>query len=127
MVEHSPCTKPVPTPRRRPAKWRDYQIDHSELQTCAPAFEWPELPAQARLPANDDRRQDDPIYSQADLAKRLGVCVETIARARKRGRLIGHLIEGQWRFSDQQFADYKKLTTKPLRLYGRRSNPNDPS
>lgn len=127
MVKHSPCIKSVATPRRRPAAWRDYQIDHSEPQVCIQTFEWPEVAARAPLPANDDLPQTEPFISQADLACRLNVSIATLARARKKGRLVGNRIEGQWRFSEQQIADYLKLTEKPLRLYGRRLNDNDPS
>ena len=62
---------------------------------------------------------------QAQLADRLDVSVATLARERKKSRLVGHEISGQWRFSEQQIADYLKLTEKPLRLYGRRSNDDD--
>jgi hypothetical protein len=53
------------------------------------------------------------------------VSIATLARARKKGRLVGHLIENQWRFTDRQIADYLKRTEQPLRLYGRRANDND--
>jgi hypothetical protein len=43
-----------------------------------------------------------------------------------RGKLAGHKVSGQWRFTEQQIADYLKLTERPLPLYGRRSNENDP-
>ena len=84
------------------------------------------MPALAPLPGNDGRPTDQP-FSQVNLADRFNVSIATIARARTRGRLVGNLIEGQWRFSEQQIADYRKLTETPLRLYGRRSNDNDPS
>ena len=60
------------------------------------------------------------------MADRLNVSIATLAKARKKGLIVGHLIEGQWRFTEQQIADYLKLTERPLRLYGRRSNENDP-
>ena len=66
------------------------------------------------------------LSSQADLADRFGVSIATVANARKKGLLAGHLVGGQWRFTEQQIADYLKLTERPLRLYGRRSNENDP-
>jgi hypothetical protein len=66
-----------------------------------------------------------PFVTQAALAGRLDVSIATLGRARKKGLLVGHLIEGQWRFTEQQIADYLKLTERPLRLYGRRSNENE--
>jgi hypothetical protein len=115
--------------RRRPAAWREYQIDHSEPHSCAPAAsEWPKIPAQAARLADapDPTPSGGKFSSQADLADRFGVSIATLAKARKKGQLIGHLVEGQWRFTEQQLADYLKLTERPLRLYGRRSNENDP-
>jgi predicted site-specific integrase-resolvase len=66
-----------------------------------------------------------PLVSQSALADRLDVSIATLARARKRGLLVGHLIGGQWRFTEQQIANYLKLTEPSLSLYGRRSNEND--
>jgi hypothetical protein len=114
--------------RRRTAAWREYQIDHSEPHSCAPSSsEWPKIPAQAApiADAPDPTTSGGKLSSQADLADRLNVSIATLAKARKKGLIVGHLIEGQWRFTEQQIADYLKLTERPLRLYGRRSNEND--
>jgi hypothetical protein len=115
--------------RRRPAAWHDYQIDHSVPHSCAPAAsEWPKIPAQAARLADapDPTPSGGKLSSQADLADRFGVSIATLARARKKGQLIGHLIEGQWRFTEQEIADYLKRTEQPLRLYGRPKNDSDP-
>jgi hypothetical protein len=128
MARPTPCSSSLPTRRRR-AAWREYQIDYPEPHSCAPAAsEWPKIPAHAARIADapDPTLSGGKFSSQADLADRLYVSIATIARARKRGRLVGHRVEGQWRFTEQQIADYLKLTEPPLRLYGRRSNENDP-
>jgi hypothetical protein len=129
MANRRPCSPSSPTRRRRTAAWREYQIDHSEPHSCAPAAsEWPKIPAQA-APIADAPHPTPPggkLSSQADLADRLSVSIATLAKARKKGLIVGHLIEGQWRFAEQQIADYLKLTERPHRLYGRRSNENDP-
>ena len=83
---------------------------------------WPTISAIQPPAANDALHQTQPFCSQGDVAYRLGVCVATIARARKKQSLIGHRIEGQWRFTEQQITDYLELTKKPLRLCGRRLN-----
>jgi hypothetical protein len=62
----------------------------------------------------------------SDLADRLFVCTATLAREIYRGKLAGHTVGGQWRFTERQIANYLKLTERPLRLYGRRKNDNDP-
>lgn len=126
MVKHSPCIKSVATPRRRPATWRDYQIDHSEPHVCIQTFEWPAVSAQAPRPANDQPHQTTRVFSQAELADRLHKCVATIARQRKKGLLAGHKIGGQWLHTEEQIADYMRRTESPLRLYGKGSNDNDP-
>ena len=66
--------------------------------------------------------------SQAELADRLGVCIATLARARKSGLLRGYRVGSQWRHSEQQLADYLRKTQSPLRLYGRTpfADSNDP-
>ena len=46
---------------------------------------------------------------------------------REKGLLAGHLVGGQWRFTEQQIADYLRRTEQPLRLYGKRRNDNDQS
>ena len=113
--------------RRRTAAWREYQIDHSEPHSCAPApSEWPTIPTHTPPPANDQLPQVRPLTSLRDLADLLRVCTATLAREMVRGKLAGHKVSGQWRFTEQQIADYLKLTERPLRLYGRRSNENDP-
>jgi excisionase family DNA binding protein len=63
-----------------------------------------------------------PLVSQLALAERLGVSVATLARARKKGLLTGYRVGGQWRYSEQQIADYLKRTEPPLRLYGKHLN-----
>jgi hypothetical protein len=60
------------------------------------------------------------------LADRFGVSIATVANARKKGLLAGHLVGGQWRFTEQQVADYLRRTEQPLRLYGKRRNDSDP-
>ena len=60
------------------------------------------------------------------MADRFGVSIATVANARKKGLLAGHLVGGQWRFAEQQIADYLKRTEQPLRLYGRPKNDSDP-
>lgn len=67
-----------------------------------------------------------PLVSQAALAERLVVSVATLARARKKGLLSGYRVGGQWRYSEEQIADYLKRTEPPLRLCGRRLNDDDP-
>ena len=112
-----------------PVAWREYQVDHSEPHSCAPASsEWPKILIQAAplADAPDPTPSGGKLSSQADLADRLYVGIATLARQRKKGRLVGHLIGGQWRYSEQQIGDYLKRTEPPLRLYGRRSNENDP-
>jgi hypothetical protein len=129
MASPSPFSPSLPTRRRRPAAWREYQIDHSEPHSCAPASsEWPKIPAQAAplADAPDPTPSGGKLSSQADLADRFGVSIATLAKARKKGLLVGHLIEGQWRFIEQQIADYLKLTEQPLRLYGKPKNDGDP-
>jgi hypothetical protein len=129
MANARPCSSASPPRRRRTAAWREYQIDHSELHSCAPSSSaWPEIPAHAAPISNapDPTSSGGKFSSQANLADRLDVSIATLARARKRGRLVGHLIGGQWRFTEQQIANYLKLTEPPLRLYGSRSNENDP-
>jgi hypothetical protein len=117
----------MPTRRRRRAAWREYQIDHSEPHSCAPASsEWPKIPTHAPPPANDQLPQVPPLTSLSDLADRLHACTATLAREIVRGKLAGHKVGGQWRFTEQQIADYLKLTEQPLRLYGRPKNDNDP-
>ena len=128
MARPTPCSSSIPTRRRRTA-WREYQIDYPEPHSHAPvASDWPKIPAQAAplADAPDPTPTGGKLSSQADLADRFDVSIATIARARKRRRLVGHRVEGQWRFTEQQIADYLKLTDPPLRLYGRRSNENDP-
>ena len=127
MAKPKRCPLTVATPRRRSTRWPDYNNDNSEPQVrdaVVPA--WPTIkeqaaPTDALAPTPSGRK----LSSQADLAERLNVSIATLARARKKGRLVGHLIEGQWRFTEQQIADYLKLTERPLRLYGRPSNDND--
>jgi hypothetical protein len=129
MAKPRPCSPSSPTRRRRPAAWPEYQIDKPEPRSCAPSpSEWPKIPAHAApiADAPDPALSGGKLSSQADLADRLYVSIATIARARKRGRLAGHRVESQWRFTEQQIADYLKLTDPPLRLYGRRPNENDP-
>jgi hypothetical protein len=83
----------LPTRHRRPAAWREYQIDHSEPHSCASAAnEWPKIPARAAPIADAPDRGK--LSSQADLADRLNVSIATLANARKKGRIVGHLIEG---------------------------------
>jgi Helix-turn-helix domain len=128
MATSRPCSSSSPTNRRRTAAWRDYQIDHSEPHSCAPATSgWPKIPAQAAplSDAPDPTRSGGKLSSQADLADRFGVSVATLAKARKKGLLAGHLVGGQWRFTEQQVADYLRHTEKPLRLYGRPRNDSD--
>ena len=85
------------------------------------------MAAHTPLPVNDDLPQTEPFISQANLADRLNVSIATLARARKKDLLHGHLIGGQWRFSKQQIFDYLKRTEEPLRLYGGRLNDTDVS
>jgi hypothetical protein len=129
MASPRPCSSSSPTHRRRPAAWREYQIDHSEPHSCAPSSsEWPKIPAQAAplADAPAPTPSDGKFSSQADLADRFHVSIATLAKARKKGLLVGHLIEGQWRFNEQQIAEYLKLTERPLRLYGRPKNDSEP-
>jgi hypothetical protein len=115
--------------RRRRAAWREYQIDYPEPHSHAPvASDWPKIPAQAAplADAPDPTPSGGKLSSQADLADRFGVSIATLAKARKKGQLIGHLVESQWRFTEQQIADYLMRTERPLRLYGRPKNENDP-
>jgi hypothetical protein len=128
MASSRPCSSSSPPRRRRPA-WREYQIDHSEPHSCAPASsEWPKIPAKAPVvDAPDPTPSGGKLSSQADLADRFGVSIATVTNARKKGLLAGHLVGGQWRFTEQQVADYLRRTEQPLRLYGKRRNDNDPS
>ena len=87
---------------------------------------WPTIPERAPVAQQGPTSDPEPDLSQQQLAKRRGVSVATIARARKKGRLIGSKVEGQWRFSKQQVADYQTLCQMPLRLYGKCQNDNDP-
>jgi excisionase family DNA binding protein len=127
MASPSPCSPSLPTRRRRPAAWREYQIDHSEPHSCAPASsEWPKITSRAQPPANDQLPQVQPFTSLSDLAERLHVCTATLAREIERGKLAGHKVGSQWRFTEQQITDYLKLTERSFRLYGRPKNDNDP-
>jgi hypothetical protein len=121
MASARPRSSSLPTRRRRPATWREYEIDHSEPQACASAAsEWPQTRAQA-APLADAPAPTLPggkLSSQADLADRLYVSIATLARARKKGLLSGYRVGGQWRYSEQQIADYLNRTEQPLRLYG---------
>ena len=64
--------------------------------------------------------------SLIDLASRLGVCKATLTREISRGRLAGCKVGQQWRFSQQQIADYLQLTRRPLRLYGKHPIDDSP-
>lgn len=127
MARRPPCSSPA-AERRRPARWGNYDIDHTEAEgNQTTPYQWPVVTAYGPSPANPDSYPTEPFHSQAELALRLGVSIATLARARKKGLLMGHLIGGQWRFSEQQIADYLELTKKPLRLYGLHRNDSDPS
>lgn len=126
MVKTS-CTR-SPAAARRQVRWPVYPNDKDVLADRGPALaDWPTV-AQHAAPQVDEAAvaPHAPFVSQAALADRLDVSIATLARARKRGLLVGHLIGGQWRFTEQQIANYLKLTGPPLSLYGRRSNENDP-
>jgi hypothetical protein len=130
MVNFSPCSKSSATPRRRAAKWPKYHNDNAEPQVRNPMLPaWPAVPPQVAptADASASTPSGGKLSSQAQLAERLYVSVATLARARKEGLLVGHLIGSQWRFSEQQIADYLKIEDEPLRLYGKRLNDNDPS
>jgi Helix-turn-helix domain len=117
-----------PVRRRRPTAWREYQIDHSEPLVCAPpSREWPTTPAHAALAPglSTPTPSGGKLCSQADLADRFGVSIATVASWRKKGLLAGHLVGGQWRFTEQQVADFLRRTEQPLRLYGKRTNDDD--
>ena len=92
-------------------------------------IERPKIPAQAAplADAPDPTPSGGKLSSQADLADRLNMSIATVANARKKGLLAGHLVGGQWRFTEQQIADYLRRTEQPLRLYGKRRNDNDQS
>lgn len=127
MATSRPCSSSSPTNCRRTAAWRDYQIDHSEPHSRGPALsEWPKITTRAPPPANDPPSQVQSLTSLSDLADHLHVCTATLTREIVRGNLAGHKVGGQWRFTEQQIADYLNLTVQPLRLNGRRKNDNDP-
>jgi hypothetical protein len=129
MPDPRACPSVSTTRRRRPTAWREYQIDYPEPHSCAPAAsDWPKIPAQAAplADAPDPTPSGGKLSSQADLADRLDVSIATLARARKQGFLCGYRVGGQWRYSEQQIADYLRRTEQPLRLYGRPENENDP-
>jgi excisionase family DNA binding protein len=116
----------TPPRRRRPVAWPNLHIDHSEPSLRAPGLsEWPQIPIHVPTPANDDRPHTGTLVSLADLAERLGVCTATIKREVRRGRLDSCKVGWLWRFTEQQIADYLKLSDKPLRLYGKPLNDND--
>jgi hypothetical protein len=114
------------SPRRRP-RWPEYQNDNDPFaDRDTPA--WPTVaPHAAPQVEKAEAAPHAPLVSQEALADRLDVSIATLARQRKKGRLLGHRVGGQWRYSEQQIADYLKLTEPPLRLYGRRTNDNDQS
>lgn len=48
----------------------------------------------------------EPLISEAELAKRVGLPVDMLIRDRNAGLLRGYRLRGQWRFSRQQVDDY---------------------
>ena len=112
--------------RNQRAQLRDY---HTNKQSpVAVGLEpWPLIAAGTATapPINPSSSNSDCFSTQKELAVRLRVCVATLRRARAKGRLAGHKFEGQWRYSEQQIAEYLKRTEKPLRLYGGRPEGDD--
>lgn len=48
----------------------------------------------------------EPLISEAELARRVGLPVDVLIRHRNAGFLRGYRLRGQWRFSRQQMDDY---------------------
>lgn len=110
---------------RRRSRWPHYQDMSDRTSTdCESALSpWPTVqPAAVPMGATAEVDTRTPLVSQAALADRLDVSIATLARARKQGVLNGYRVGGQWRYSEQQIADYLRRVEPPLRLYGRPSN-----
>src|SRR5262245_25536327 len=83
----TPCTPSSVSPRRRP-RWPEYQNDNDPFEDRdTPA--WPTVaPHAAPQVEKAEAAPHAPLVSQEALADRLGVSVATLARQRKKGRLL---------------------------------------
>jgi excisionase family DNA binding protein len=59
------------------------------------------------------------------VASRAGVCIETIYREIRTGKLVASKVRGQWRISEEELVRYLRASEKPLRLYARATERGD--
>lgn len=110
------CTRSAPS--RRKVRWPKYDNDDASASTHSLLEEWHDVAPTSRVEQLPPPALCVPLISNSALAARLGTSTDTLARERRDGRLVGHRIRGQWRYTQQQFDDYLALTTPPLRLHG---------
>jgi len=127
MTSHARSIKPT-QPVRSGVKPFGQGTSMWSPQSPAP-IAWPMPPAriEAATAPRMAASNPAPMLSSAEVADRLGVCVETICREARASNLAASKVGGQWRISEEGLARYLAGIDKPLRLYSRSRKKGSPS